>query len=88
MQYDDVVYHLGLPWQLQQTARYALDPTLQVWALAPWAGDVLHGVVQVLAGVEARGALNGLWLAMAAGAPWGRESEGAVRVFMAELVFR
>ncbi|MBK7205375.1 MAG: hypothetical protein IPH90_04960 [Thermomonas sp.] len=68
MQYDDVVYHLGLPWQLQQTARYALDPTLQVWALAPWAGDVLHGVVQVLAGVEARGALNGLWLAMAAGA--------------------
>jgi hypothetical protein len=27
-------------------------------------------------------------LRAAAGAPWGRESEGAVRVFMAELVFR
>ncbi|HWS78280.1 MAG TPA: hypothetical protein VN205_07890, partial [Thermomonas sp.] len=43
LQYDDVVYHLGLPWQLQATARYAMDPTLQVWALAPWAGDVLQG---------------------------------------------
>ena len=45
----DVVYHLGLPWQLQDTARYAMDPVLQVWALAPWAGDVLQGVAQVLA---------------------------------------
>lgn len=68
MQYDDVVYHLGLPWQLQTTAYYAMDPTLQVWALAPWGGDVLQGVVQVLAGGEARGALNALWLVIAAGA--------------------
>lgn len=68
MQYDDVVYHLGLPWQLQETARYAMDPSLQVWALAPWAGDVLQAVAQVLAGGEARGALNALWLAMSAGA--------------------
>ncbi|MGV8944008.1 hypothetical protein [Thermomonas sp.] len=67
MQYDDVVYHLGLPWQLQETARYLPDPIVQVWALAPWAGDVLQGVAQVLAGGEARGALNALWLAMAAG---------------------
>ena len=67
MQYDDVVYHLGLPWQLQETARYLPDPIAQVWALAPWAGDVLQGVAQVLAGDEARGALNALWLTMAAG---------------------
>ena len=68
MQYDDVAYHLGLPWQLQDTARYAMDPVLQVWALAPWAGDVLQGVAQVLAGGEARGALDALWLALAAAA--------------------
>ena len=68
MQYDDVAYHLGLPWQLQDTAHYAMDPTLQVWALAPWGGDVLQGVAQVLAGAEARGALDALWLAVAAGA--------------------
>ncbi|MGV8922693.1 MAG: hypothetical protein ACOH1L_05035 [Thermomonas sp.] len=67
MQYDDVVYHLGLPFQLQETARYLPDPVVQVWALAPWAGDVLQGVAQVLAGDEARGALNALWLAIASG---------------------
>ena len=67
MQYDDVVYHLGLPWQLQEHARYLPDPIVQVWALAPWAGDVLHGMAQVLAGTEARGALNALWLVITAG---------------------
>lgn len=66
LQYDDVVYHLGLPWQLQETARYAMDPALQVWALAPWGGDILQGVAQVLAAMEARGALDALWLTMAA----------------------
>jgi len=68
MQADDVSYHLGLPWQLMETARYLPDPTSQVWALAPWAGDVLQGVTQVLAAGEARGALDALWLAIAAGA--------------------
>lgn len=67
MQYDDVVYHLGLPFQLQANARYALDPVLQVWSLAPWGADVLQGMAQVLAGAEARGALNALWLGIAAG---------------------
>ncbi len=66
MQYDDVVYHLGLPSQLQASGRYALDPIQQVWALAPWGADVLQGVAQVLAGGEARGALNALWLCIAA----------------------
>ena len=67
MQSDDVAYHLGLPSQLQATAQYAMDARLQVWALAPWNGDVLQGVAQVLAGGEARGALNALWLLVAAG---------------------
>ncbi len=68
MQPDDVAYHLGLPWQLQETARYLPDPVVQVWSLAAWAGDVLHAVTQVLAGGEARGALDALWLMIAAGA--------------------
>jgi len=66
MQYDDIAYHLGLPHQLQATGAYALDPTHHVWALAPWAGDVLHGIAQVLAGQEARGAVNLLWLGIGA----------------------
>ena len=67
MQSDDVAYHLGLPAQLQATAVYAMDARLQVWAVAPWNGDVLQGVAQVLAGREARGALNALWLLIAGG---------------------
>ena len=66
MQYDDLAYHLGLPFQLQHEGAYALDPTHQIWALAPWAGDVLHGIAQVVADREARGAVDALWLGIAA----------------------
>ena len=62
MQYDDLAYHLGLPWQLLRNGRYALDTSMQVWALAPWAGDVLQGIAQVLARAEARGPLDAAWL--------------------------
>jgi hypothetical protein len=70
MQADDVVYHLRLPWQLMQAHRYPLDPALHVWSLAPWAGDVLQAVAQLLAGGEARGALNALWIALTAAGLW------------------
>src|SRR5687768_15996385 len=53
MQHDDLAFHLGLPWQLMLNGRYALDPAHQVWALAPWAGDVLQGMAQVMAHAEA-----------------------------------
>jgi len=70
MQHDDLAYHLGLPWQLLLHGEYALDPTHQVWALAPWAGDVLQALAQVLAQAEARSALNVVWLVAAAAALW------------------
>jgi hypothetical protein len=59
---DDLSYHLGLPWQLTTLAHYRFDAESQVWALAPWATDVLQAVVQVLARAEGRGALNLVWL--------------------------
>jgi hypothetical protein len=64
-QFDDIVYHLGLPWQLAELGHYRMDPASQVWALAPWSGDVLHAAAQLLAGTEARGALNALYLVTA-----------------------
>src|SRR5690606_6526599 len=70
MQYDDLAYHLGLPWQLMLHGRYALDVSQQVWSLAPWAGDVLQAIPQMLAHAEARGPLNLAWLAAAAAALW------------------
>lgn len=66
MQSDDVGYHLGLPSQWQLLGRYAPDAEVQVWAFAPWAGDVLHGIAAVLSRQEAHGALNALWLAVTA----------------------
>ncbi|MFD0740111.1 hypothetical protein ACFQZQ_12580 [Lysobacter koreensis] len=70
MQHDDLAYHLGLPWQLLLHGRYALDPSHQVWALAPWAGDVLQAIAQVLARAEARSAFNALWFVATAAGLW------------------
>ncbi len=70
MQMDDLTYHLGLPTQLMQQARYAPAPEFQVWSFAPWAGDVLHGIVFTLSRQDAHGTLNALWLALAAAATW------------------
>jgi len=70
MQADDLAYHLGLPSQLQRYAAYAPDPAQQIWALAPWLGDVLQAIAQVIARREARGALDALWLLLVAGTAW------------------
>lgn len=67
---DDLAYHLGLPWQLAEFGHYRFDVAGQVWSVAPWAADVLHGIVQLLAGGEARGALNLLWLLLALRLMW------------------
>lgn len=70
MQYDDLAYHLRLPWSLMESGRYLMDPELHVWALAPWASDVLHAFPQVMAGEEARGPLNAVWLSLTASGIW------------------
>jgi len=64
--FDDLVYHLALPTQLMHLGYYRLDPASQLWALAPWAGDVIHSIPAVLARDEARGAINLVWLASCA----------------------
>jgi hypothetical protein len=70
MQADDLAYHLALPTHLQLHGVYRPDPALQIWAFAPWLGDVVQGLAQVLAGREARGAVDALWLLAAALALW------------------
>lgn len=70
MQYDDTGYHLLLPWSLLLEGRHPLDPEYHVWALAPWWTDVVQAVPQVLAGREARGAVNALWLVLLAAGVW------------------
>lgn len=70
LQYDDLAYHLRLPWQLLQHAAYVPAPEQQVWAVAPWASDVLHALPQLIARQESRGAVNALWLLLMASGVW------------------
>ncbi|MCL7715264.1 hypothetical protein [Stenotrophomonas mori] len=70
LQYDDLAYHLRLPWQLQQQGFYSPAPEQQVWAFAPWASDVVQAIAQLMAHQEARGPVNALWLLLLAGGLW------------------
>ncbi len=70
LQYDDLTYHLRLPWQLMLSGVYTPAPEQQIWALAPWASDVIHAFAQVLAGAEARGPVNALWLLVLGAGAW------------------
>ncbi len=60
--YDDLSYHLGLPSQLISLGYYQMNAGSNVWAVAPWAADVLQGITWLIAGQESRGAVDGLWL--------------------------
>lgn len=70
MQADDLTYHLGLPSQWLMFAEYRPDPAHQVWALAPWAGDTVQAIAAVMVGEHARGAVNAVWLMLAAASIW------------------
>jgi hypothetical protein len=70
VQYDDLAYHLGLPSQLVALGYYRLDVHSQIWALAPWSGDIVQAIAQLLAGAEARGAVDAFWLLAAAVLTW------------------
>ena len=70
LQVDDLGYHLRLPWELLEQGRYAMDPETHIWALAPWLGDVLQAFPQVIAGEEARGPVNALWMLLTATGVW------------------
>ena len=62
MNYDDNSAHLLLPSQLLHDGYYHLDVQTQIWAVAPWANNVLHGMAALLVGSEARAVLNLIWL--------------------------
>lgn len=84
MNYDDNAAHLILPYQLLRGGYYHLDASTQAWALAPWANNALNGIAAVLAGVEARAAVNAIWLLVGMNGAWrlaialGAQSRGAL----------
>ncbi len=70
VQFDDLAYHLGLPAQLAELHYYRMDVQSQVWAVAPWSGDIVQAIAQLLAGAESRGAVDALWLSLIAVLTW------------------
>jgi len=59
--FDAMSYHLTLPVQLARFGYYQMNAGTNVWALAPWASDVAHGIAWVVAGGEATGTVGLLW---------------------------
>lgn len=67
---DDLGLHLGLWKQLSEFGLARFDARTQVWALAPWAGDVLHTVPALIAGAEAHGPVNAVFVAVTCALVW------------------
>src|SRR6185312_5281812 len=64
LDYDSLAYHLNLPSQLVAHGYYQMNAATNVWALSPWAADVLQAIAWVMGGVEARGVVDVLWAGM------------------------
>lgn len=56
--FDDNALHLRMWAELTYQHRYGFDVVGQIWAVAPFAVDLLHGIVSLVAADDARGALN------------------------------
>ena len=56
--YDDNAQHLRMWTELATNGRFSFDVASQIGAVVPFAVDLLHAIVSVLAGADARGALN------------------------------
>lgn len=58
MSYDDHAYHLRLWTDLLTRQRALFDLDDQIWSVAPFATDLLHAALSLMAGADARSALN------------------------------
>lgn len=62
--YDDNAQHLRMWTQLTFRHIYSFDAITQIWEVAPFAVSILHSIVSLVAGVDSRGALNLVLLAL------------------------
>jgi hypothetical protein len=90
VQFDDLAYHLGLPAQLSELHYYRMDVQSQIWALAPWSGDIVQAIAQILANGESRGAVDALWLLLIGALTWNLttclSAQASARYFAVALV--
>ena len=64
LDYDSLAYHLNLPSQLVALGYYQMNAATNVWALSPWAADVVQAIAWVVGGVQARGVVDALWASL------------------------
>jgi hypothetical protein len=55
---DENAVHLSIWSQFSHKAFFSIDPATQVWSVAPNTFTVIHGVLSLLSGGDAKGALN------------------------------
>ena len=58
MGYDDHALHLRVWSELVAQRRFSFDIEMQIWSVAPFALDLLHAGISLMAGGDARSALN------------------------------
>lgn len=68
--WDDNVLHLAYWTQLTYHQRLLFDVESQIWLVAPFAVDLMHGVISVTAGADAKGAMNICFLIALASGIW------------------
>lgn len=68
--YDDNALHLRLWTELTFLRRAAFNVESQVWVVAPFAVDLLHAVISVIAAADARAPLNLLLLVVLLQQTW------------------
>lgn len=58
MGYDDHAQHLRIWTEILAQKRYAFDVNTQIWSVAPFVVDLLHAGLSLMAGYDARSAMN------------------------------
>lgn len=56
--YDDHALHLRIWTELLTHQKYAFDVQTQIWSVAPFAVDLMHAGLSLMAGGDARSAMN------------------------------
>src|SRR6185312_10666615 len=70
LNFDELAYHLNLPSQLVGLGYFQMNVGSNVWALSPWAADVLQAIAWMVAAVPARGAVDALWAGITLALIW------------------
>ena len=68
---DDINYHLGMWTQLTHHQQYLFDVKSLIWAVSPFAVDLIHSIVSLVAGVNARASINLLFYSLLLTGLWG-----------------